>query len=243
MSRFYVPKENIKDNKIFIEGQEAKHVASVMRLCQGDKVVVFDGTGKEYTGFILDINKKRVTVEIVETKISSKVPVSNITLVQSILKKEKMDYIIEKATELGVKEIIPVITDRTVVVYDEPKKIFRQQRWEKIALSSAKQCGRVDVPKIGDVVPFAEVIEHIKEYDTCLFAWLSKDTEPLKNAIEQIRTGNVIVFIGPEGDFTQNEVDMTKQHANVKYVSLGDRVLKGDTAGLYVLSCLNYELF
>ena len=242
MSRFYVPKENVKEDKIFIEGQEAKHIVNVMRLCEGDKVIVFDGTGKEYAGFIRSLDKKRVTVEIVETKISNKDVLNNVTLVQAIPKKEKMDYIVEKATELGVKKIIPVTTDRTVVIFDEPKKIKRKQRWEKIALSAAKQCGRVDVPQINDVVPFIEVMEKLQDYDTCLFAWLSNDTKPLKKVIESTGTGNIIVFIGPEGDFTQDEVEMTKQHANVNFVSLGNRVLKSDTAGLFVLSCLNYEL-
>jgi 16S rRNA (uracil1498-N3)-methyltransferase len=243
MSRFFVNKENVKNNKIFIDGQEAKHLTTVMRLTEGDKVVVFDGTGKEYIGFIQSVNKKNVVVGIIETKISKKEALHNITLVQAIPKKEKMDYIVEKATELGVKKIIPVITDRTIVIFDEPKKIKRKERWERLALAAAKQCNRTDVPEIDDVTDYYQLMETISEYDVCIFAWLSDDTKPLKEVIKDIGKGNIIVFIGPEGDFTESEVDMIKENAKINFVSLGERVLKSDTAGLYVLSCLNYELF
>ncbi len=241
MSRFYVPKEKVKDGYILIDGQEAKHAVTVMRLKESDKVIVFDGTAKEYFGVIEEITKNNVKVKIIKTKelkISDNI---EITLVQAIPKKDKMDYIVEKATELGVKTIIPVISKRTVVVFDDNKKQARHSRWEKIALSAAKQCGRTDVPTVSEIIRYEDVFKKIDEYDICLFAWLSEDTLDFKKCLEGFIGKKIMIFIGPEGDFTLKEATAIKEFKNTHYVSLGKRVLRSDTAGLYMISCLNYQ--
>jgi len=240
MSRFYVPKENVKENTIFIEGQEARHILNVMRLTGGDKVVVFDGTGKEYTGFIKEAKPKSLTVEIISIKTPNKEGIPEITLVQAVPKKGKMDYIVEKATELGVHSIIPVLSERTVVKIEAGKITNRVSRWKKIAGGAAKQCGRVSIPEIGDVQKFYNVVDAIDKYDLSLMACLSEGTIPLKEAISDFETGKIIIFIGPEGDFTPDEIKMAESTSS-RLISLGGRVLKSDTAGLYLLSVLNYE--
>ena len=241
MSRFYVPKEKVKDGYILIDGQEAKHVVTVMRLKENDKVIVFDGTGTEYFGVIENISKIDVKVKIIDKKVSQIQDSVQITLVQALPKKDKMDYIVEKATELGVKKIIPVIAKRTVVIFDDKKRVARKDRWQKIALSAAKQCGRADVPEVSEILNYEDVIKQISEYDICLFAWLSEDTIELKESLKDFSKGKVMIFIGPEGDFTQKEAEAIKKYKNTHYVSLGKRVLRSDTAGLYVISCLNYQ--
>lgn len=240
MSRFYAPKENIKGNLIYIDGREARHILNVMRLGLNDKVTVFDGTGKEYVGFIKQVKPKSLTVEIVETKIPKHEKLPDITLAQSIPKKQKMDYIVEKATELGVSAIIPVITERAAVKPDENKESGRVERWQKIAQEASKQCGRTDIPEIHNIEKFYNVIDSLDGYDAPLLACLYPRSLPLKEVISGIGNGKIIVFIGPEGDFTPEEIVMAEE-ANCRFVSLGQRVLKSDTAGLYVLSVLNYE--
>lgn len=240
MPRFFAPKENIKGNLIYIDGQEARHILNVMRLRENDKVIVFDGTGKEYTGFIKQTKPKSLTVEIISTRAPKVDTLPEITLAQAILKKEKMDYVIEKATELGVHGIIPLVSERTIVRFENDKAIDKLTRWKKIAIEAAKQCGRCDVPEIKDVQKFYNAIDNINNFDLALMGCLSEDTIAFKEAVSDFKTGKIIVFIGPEGDFTPDEILMAKD-TSCKFISLGKRILKSDTAGLFVLSVLNYE--
>jgi len=245
MSRFYVPKEKIDEarNIAVIDGEEAHHVVDVMRLKEPDKVVMFDGTGNEYTGFIKSVDKrsKNVTVEIVKAERPAPARVSEVTLVQAIPKKGKMDTIVDKATELGAGKIKPVITARTVVRPDEAGINKKAARWRKIAVVSAKQCGRADVPEVDEPASYGEVLGGIDEYDLVLVACLSGKTVPLKEAVGDFTSGRVMILVGPEGDFTPEEISLASG-SNVKHVSLGWRVLKSDTAGLFMLSVLGYEL-
>lgn len=240
MARFFSPKNNIKDDLIHIDGQEARHILNVMRLKENDKVVVFDGTGKEYAGFIKQTKPKSLTVEIITTRIPKTEALPNVTLAQAIPKKEKMDYVVEKATELGVAGIIPVVSERTIVRLESDKAINKLARWKKITREAAKQCGRSRVPEIKDVQKFYNVIDNINNFDLALMGCISEEAIGLKEAVSDFKTGKIIVFIGPEGDFTPDEILMAKD-TSCKLISLGKRVLKSDTAGLFVLSVLNYE--
>lgn len=240
MSRFFVPKEAVRGNNIFISGKEAHHILDVMRLKPLDKIVAFDGTGKEYVGFIKDAKRGALTVEIVETKAPLGVETSRITLIQALPKKEKIDYIVEKATELGVAEIIPVITDRTIPRWDASKKSAQAERWRKIAREAAKQCGRADIPHIDRIMPFSESVKGATDYDLALIAALTEETVKLKEALSGFRGGRISIAIGPEGDFTSNEVRLARQ-SGFKPVNLGPRVMKSDTAGLASLAILSYE--
>ena len=241
MSRFYVSPERIKNNLIHIVGREAHHIIDVMRLKETDSVVVFDGTGAEYTGFIKDKSAKKVTVEIVKTKKPILKRRAEITLVQAIPKKAKMDYIVEKATELGVSAIIPIISERTVIRLEDERRRSKVERWKKIAISAAKQCGRADVPLVQDVQKFYFVLDKVNNYDVTLLACLSEEAEKINEALDNFETGRIILFIGPEGDFTPEEITMAKR-TSARFITLGDLVLKSDTAGISALSILNYEL-
>ena len=241
MSRFFAPAQNVKGNLIHIDGQEARHILNAMRLKEGDKVVVFDGTGKEYTGFIKETKPRSLLVEVVSVRTAKSEGLPEITLAQALPKKEKMAHIVEKATELGARRIIPVISERTVVRSGEDRMAGKIARWKKIAVQAAKQCGRADVPAIENAQKFYNLIDTINDFDLALMACLSGNTESMKEAISGFDAGKIIVFIGPEGDFTPRETKMA-ENTSCKFVSLGRRVLKSDTAGLYVLSVLNHEL-
>ncbi|MBN1353516.1 MAG: 16S rRNA (uracil(1498)-N(3))-methyltransferase [Candidatus Omnitrophica bacterium] len=246
MSRFYAPPENINGNFIHINGQEAKHILKVMRLAEDDKVVVFDGTGREYAGFIKEIrpsggiNTKSVIIEIVSTKTPKEDKFPEITLAQCVPKREKMDYIVEKTTELGVSAIIPLVSERTVVDISGKKAADKRARWERIAVEAAKQCGRTDVPEIKNVQKLSCAQGGASDYDLALMACLREDTLQIRDAISGFTGGKIIVFIGPEGDFTPGEIK-TAEETNCRLISLGKRVLKSDTAPIYAISVLNHE--
>ncbi|MFH1798663.1 MAG: RsmE family RNA methyltransferase [Candidatus Omnitrophota bacterium] len=244
MSRFYVPKENIRKNKILIAGAEAHHILDVMRMQDKDKVVVFDGTGNEYTGFIENINRpdKKLIVEIVSTRRPVGERQVEVTLAQAIPRKNKMEHIIEKATELGAGSIIPMITDRTIVRPGPASEKTKHSRWKKIALVASKQCGRAYIPMVEKICEFREIVSRMGQYDLTLFACLSDCSIPLRSALTDFKAGKILVLIGPEGDFTPEEIRISDRD-NCKFVSLGARVLKSDTAGLFVLSVINYNFF
>ncbi|MFA5146318.1 MAG: 16S rRNA (uracil(1498)-N(3))-methyltransferase [Candidatus Omnitrophota bacterium] len=242
MGRFYVPPEAVKGKTVIISGREAHHIINVMRLKRSDGVVTFDGSGREYAGIIKDIRGKTVEVEIISTREPVRGTGLQVTLVQALPKKEKMDYIVEKGTELGVASIIPVMTERTIVDWDGPRRQGAVARWRKIATEAAKQCGRADIPLIADVTELKGFFNAPPERDAGIIAALSEDAAPLKEVLGAYRSARRIsVLIGPEGDFTPHEIKEAKDK-KFRVVNLGPRVLKSDTAGLAVLAIIDYEL-
>ncbi len=240
MSRFYVPKESVEGGRIVIRGKEAHHILDVMRLKKMDKVVTFDGTGKEYFGVIKEADAKSLIVEITDTRVLRSDKRAFITLIQAIPKKDKMDYIIEKGTELGVDAIMPVISERTIVDWDEKKKALSVERWKRIALEASKQCGRADIPEIGIIRDYNDMIGLNTCFDLAMIAALSEEARPLRDVLAGFGAGKVAVAIGPEGDFVPAEIE-TARNAGFKLINLGSRVLKSDTAGLAVLAIMSYE--
>ncbi len=240
MSRFYVNKESIKTTSIYISGKEAHHILGVMRLKLLDDVVVFDGTGKEYAGVIKKADRKSLEVEIKEIRNAPRKEFHIVTLIQAIPKKEKMDYICEKATELGVFSIIPVTTERTIPDWGSEKKASLVERWRRIGREAAKQCGRLDIPEVRPIMPVEEAIKAVNGYDLKLIAALNNKTIELKDALKSCKSAKKAIAIGPEGDFTAEEIDAAVK-SNFLIVNLGPLTLKSDTAGLAVLSVMNYE--
>jgi 16S rRNA (uracil1498-N3)-methyltransferase len=240
MSRFYVTKESVKGDRIVISGKEAHHILDVMRLKVSDEVVVFDGSGREYTGIVKAADRKSLEVRIKSARESSAGRSPFITLIQAIPKKAKMDYIAEKATELGVSRIIPVTTERTIPEWNDAKKASVVDRWRRIVREAAKQCGRPDIPEVSRVMSINEAVGGFKEYNLKLIAVLNDRAIKLKDALKNGSGAKIAVAIGPEGDFTPEEAEDALK-ADFKIVSLGPRVLKSDTAALAALSMINYE--
>jgi 16S rRNA (uracil1498-N3)-methyltransferase len=241
VSRFYVKPTSIRGNTIHVSGDEAHHAIDVMRLKKGDHIVTFDGEGKEYEGTITNVTKAGVIAEILTTKTTDNERSLTITLAQAIPKKAKIDFIVEKATELGLTAIIPLHTARTIVTLSGEKKASKQKRWEKIARVASKQCGRLTVPTIHPVSAFDDVITTSNDYDLALMACLDATTQDIKRVLDGFGGTKIIVFIGPEGDFTKEEIE-TAREAGCTLISLGPRVLRVDTAALNVLSILRYAL-
>lgn len=243
MNRFYVSPECVDAarNRIHVSGAEAHHIIDVMRMGENDKVVIFDGTGSQYTGFIEKVDRKRreLLVRIIKAEMPVPERMPEIYLAQAIPKKGKMDYIVEKSVELGVHAIIPVITDRTLVRPDRGSSLEKPARWRKIASETSKQCGRAYIPAVADIARFDDIMALARTNDISLMACLSENTVSLKKAMENFVSGKILVMIGPEGDFTPEEAQMASENS-FKLVSLGKNILKSDTAGLFVLSAIRY---
>ena len=242
MSRFFSPPESVKGDKIFIEGKEAHHLLKVMRLKTGDEVIIFDGQGKEYQGIIIEERKKSAVVRILSEKKLKKSEELRVTLAQALPARGKMDYLVEKATELGVDEIIPLKTKRSVVKINNGKAELIRRRWEKIAISASKQCGRLKLPVISRIIKFSQALEKAAEFDLVLFPCLSLKANPLGKVLEDGgKIQKVLVFIGPEGGFSKEEIKQA-EFAGCKLVTLGLNVLKSDTAGIAALAILKFGI-
>jgi len=240
MSRFYVRPEDIKGDIILVSREEAHHIVDVMRMDAGDDIVAFDGTGREYFGRILSVFKGSLKIKIEKINNVRKASRIFVTLAQALPKRAKMDFIVEKATELGADEIIPLVTERTIARLTKDKQPRKGEHWQEVAISASKQCGRADIPKVRPSSKFKDVLNEAKNYDIAMMACLNENTRPLKEVIANFEGRKMLIMIGPEGDFSRKEIEAAAS-SGIKLVSLGRLVLRVDTAAIYLLSVLNYE--
>ncbi|MFH1777915.1 MAG: 16S rRNA (uracil(1498)-N(3))-methyltransferase [Candidatus Omnitrophota bacterium] len=240
MFRFYVPPENIKDNTIEISGTEAHHLTHVLRKKIGEKIIIIDGQGKEYLTKIRKIHGQKITADVLSAK--SILPEKlNLTLACALAKGNRIDYVVEKCTELGVKKIIPLLTKNTVVKIERDGK-KKLNRWQKIAISAAKQCGCTMLPEITPVMNFKEVLPQISQYELSLIAAPGYNGITFKQITQKFKQLNdVLVFIGPEGDFSKAEIKEAVV-AGCEVFGLGKNILRTDTAAIVAsaLFCLYY---
>jgi len=240
MARFYVPQPRIENGMLKVEGDEVKHIRKVLRLKGGDEISVFDGLGKEFEGVIVEEGLSTVLLRIKNVYSSRRDSPLKVTLAQSLLKGEKMDYLIQKATELGVEEIIPFLSSRSVPLLERSKRLKRHQRWEKIAIEASKQCGREVVPRVESFQDYSEMLQKVSPSALCLIL-LEREGVKLKEILERSKERKRIFFvIGPEGGFSEAEVDEAKRAGFVP-VTLGRRILRAETASLCFLSIVQYE--
>jgi len=240
MARFYVPQPRIEDGMLKVEGDEVKHIRKVLRLKAGDEISVFDGLGNKFEGDIVEEGLSSVVVRVKSVHSSKSDSPLEVTLSQSLLKGEKMDYLIQKATELGVGEIIPFLSSRSVPLLEKARRLKRHQRWEKIAIEASKQCGRGIVPRIKSLQDYSEMLQKASPDALRLILWEREGTK-LKEILERSKERKRIFFVvGPEGGFSEGEVDEAKG-AEFIPVTLGRRILRAETASLCFLSILQYE--
>jgi 16S rRNA (uracil1498-N3)-methyltransferase len=240
MARFYVPQPKIERGMLRVEGDEVRHIRKALRLKAGDEVVVFDGAAREYEGTIVKEGSSSVVI-MVQNVVSSKSDSPlGIALSQSLLKGEKMDYLIQKATELGVNRIIPFFSSRTIPLLEESRRLKRHDRWKRIAVEASKQCGRGVVPKIDPLQDFFEMVQTATQDSLRLILW-EKEGVRLKEILKGLKEKKKIFFvIGPEGGFTQEEVEHARKEGFIP-VNLGRRILRSETSSLCLLSILQYE--
>jgi 16S rRNA (uracil1498-N3)-methyltransferase len=240
MARFYVPHPQIEDGILRVEGDEVRHIRKVLRLRAGDALSIFDGSGKEYEGTLVKEGSASVSIRVQTIFPSQRESDLEIIFAQSLLKGEKMDYLIQKATELGVKRIVPFISSRSIPSLEKKKRIDRHRRWEKIAIGASKQCGRGIVPMIDPLQEYPQILQSVPRETLRLILW-EEGGKRLKEVLKKLEQETAVFFlVGPEGGLTKEEVE---QATRVDFIpiTLGERVLRSETAGLCLLSVLQYE--
>jgi 16S rRNA (uracil1498-N3)-methyltransferase len=248
--RFFISPDQAAGDGIVITGEDVRHIATVLRMKTGDELLLCDGQGTEYSVTITSVERTAVATRVLSAANRS-LPSPRITLCQGIPKSDKMDLIVQKATELGVASILPVVTERTIVkLKDEEKRVAR---WQKICREAAMQSNRVDIPRVEQVQKLAAFLDGLAqppqpaatgataaERALLLLPW-EDGTGPIKHLLRAIpRPAAIVAIIGPEGGLSAKEAGMA-QDRGFHLVSLGRNILRTETAALAVLSMIQYE--
>ncbi len=236
MIKLFLPPEELTTKQITITGEQARYLSLVHRIKPGEQLIIFDGLGNRYTCKILQSRKKEVIAEQMKKEpYSAESPIA-ITLAQGIAKGDKMDLIIQKSTELGIKKIIPLITKRTQIRHTD-----KTDRWRKIALSASQQSGRGKIPDVTEPVSFKEFFEK-QETDRGIILSEEEKERNLKKILNDFQGAiEITLLVGPEGGFSKEEKSTAIQKGFVS-VSLGPRILRTETAPITALSIIQYEL-
>lgn len=244
MHRFMVTPEYIQNGIISLTGEDLKHLRQVLRLESGDIIRVFDGNGNEYEAELLTVEKNIAKAKVLFSFRSETEPKTRVTLFQGLPKGEKMDLIIQKAVELGVYKIVPVITQRSIVQLDKKDREKKAERWSKIAREATKQCRRATVPEITPPINFDEAINHHDKYEASLLLYENEEKKCLKELLKCYtisNISNIALYIGSEGGFSEQEVERCIA-LGYNVAGLGKRILRAETAAISVLAIIMYEM-
>jgi 16S rRNA (uracil1498-N3)-methyltransferase len=241
MHRFFIKQDDITNDKIMIENEDVQHISKVLRLKEGENIILCDQKGTDYNVVIESISKQIVKTTIISKEPSKGEPTIDVVLYQGIPKSTKMDLIIQKCTEMGITRVVPVFTNRTIVKLesekDEAKKVAR---WTKIAEEAAKQSARGIVPHIEMPMNLEKALMDSRKLDITLIPYELERDMSVKAALQGKIAKSVGFFVGPEGGFDTSEIDRAKQN-NVTPVTLGSRIMRTETAGFAMLTCIMYE--
>lgn len=236
MQKFFVNTCDIDQNEIVLDGNNAKHISFSLRMAVGERIVVCDGRGNDCTCEITRITGERVFAAVIERSANLAEPPYRAVLYQALAKGEKMDYIIQKAVEFGVGEIVPFESSRCIARLKEGSVEKKLTRWQRIAEEAAKQCGRGVIPQVSLPVSYREALMRASADEVCFMCYESEE----QCSIGELEKGkNYSFLIGPEGGFSPEEVDAARS-AGVTSVSLGKRILRCESASGFVLACLSY---
>ena len=240
MAKFFVSNDLIKDDKVFIDGENANHIINVLRCKIDEEIEISTGDGYDYICKIEEISKESLVVKIIDCFGNESEPNIKITLYQGLPKADKMELIIQKCIELGIDEIVPINTDRSIVKLSgkEDKKIIR---WNKIAESAAKQSRRGKIPKVTNIINFDDAINKAKENDFNIIPYEKERVNTIKNITKNLNGTKIGVFIGPEGGFSESEIENAIKNS-ILPITLGKRILRTETAGFITTAILLYEL-
>ena len=243
MQHFFVTPDQVKEDHIYIEGSDVNHMKNVLRMRAGEEVMVSDGNNRKYLCEVEGYEPDLAVLKIQEKGVVDTELPSQIYLFQGLPKQDKMELIVQKAVELGVYQVIPVATKRSVVKLDAKKAEKKTERWQQIAQSAAKQAGRGYIPEVHSVMTYKEAMEYARKLDVVLIPYeLAEGMEETKKMIRQIQPGQSVgIFIGPEGGFEIEEVEEAI-NAGAKEITLGKRILRTETSGLTTLSVLMFHL-
>jgi 16S rRNA (uracil1498-N3)-methyltransferase len=247
MHRFYIAPNEWNPDAPAMRGGEAHHARDVLRLKRGDKVVLFNGRGRELTAEITALDSSEVHLRRLHESATPALA-CRITLAQAIPKGKNMDLIVQKAVEIGASEIAPLVSDRTIVHLDDESAAQKQTKWQTIAIEAAKQCGQNWLPEVRAPQKLAQFLQHAPRFDLQLIGSLQPDARHLKKILADYTHAHtdalpatVLMLVGPEGDFTPAELSLARSHG-CQPITLGPIILRVETAAIYCLSILSYEL-
>lgn len=240
MHRFYVNHNQLTAQTVRITGPDVNHIKNVLRMKTGEEFIICNGQGKDYYCIIDRISESEITASVQAITDTGSELTSRITLFQGLPKSDKMELIIQKAVELGVYEIVPVMTRRVIVKLDDKKKEEKKlERWQAIAEGAAKQSGRGIIPTIKPVQTYAQAIDYAKTLDKNIIPYENaKGMQNTRRIMNELTNNKTIgIFIGPEGGFEELEIERAMQ-AGIEPITLGKRILRTETAGLAVLAMM-----
>jgi len=240
MPRFLLPPEAWGAETAVLTGEEAKHASQVLRVRRGDKVTVFDGEGRSANAEVLDVSRHELRLRLGEQR-QREVSKPTMVLAQAVTKGKTMDLIVQKAVELGVSRIQPLLTRHAVVQLDDEDAEKKASKWQRVALEACKQCGQDRVPRVDAPVDFRPWLANSGS-GLRLIASLAEGAQPLKKILREREEApdEVVLLVGPEGDFSAIETREALA-AGFLPVSLGDIVLRAETAAFFVLAAVRYE--
>lgn len=247
MQRYFIDPAQFGDKVVSITGEDARHIGKVMRSKPEDKLIVTDGNAREALVEIVEIEAQQVTARIIEMLEASGEPRVQVTVAQSLPKGDKMEIVIQKCTEIGASSFQPFMSERTVVQYDPKKEEKRTARWRKIAKEAAEQAHRSKIPAIESPASWKELLAKLPEYDLACVCYEKEHGQQLRDVLKPFaqRLGigapsRVMIMIGPEGGFTEQEIEQLEAAGAVS-IGLGRRILRTETAGMAALTCIMYE--
>src|SRR5437667_4094092 len=246
MHRFHISPENWSPDALRLSGAEAHHAGDVLRMKRGDRAVLFNGRGREITDEIVDLSGDEVHFRRLQ---ETETPPfrCRITLGQAVAKGKNMDLIVQKAFEIGAAEIAPLISERTIVDLDKKEAEQKKAKWQQIAIEAAKQCGQNWLPQVNAPRKLKDFFSDAGNFDLRLIGSLQPDAIHFKKILgdytdqHRDRPKSVLMLVGPEGDFTPAELALAKTHGCLP-ITLGPIILRVETAAIYCLSVLSYEL-
>lgn len=244
MSNFFIDSGNIDGENAYVTGSDVNHIKNVLRMKESDEIKLSTGDGLLYTAKISEFLPDRIVCRIIDCEGDKSELPAKIVLFQGLPKKDKMELIIQKAVELGVSEIVPVMMKRTIVKLEDNKKEQKKlERWRTISLTAAKQSGRAIVPEVSDFITFNEAVKQAKGLEYNLIPYENeKGMERARELIKELKDKKSIgIFIGPEGGISEDELELAI-NAGAKPISLGNRILRTETAGLALVSVIAFEI-
>jgi 16S rRNA (uracil1498-N3)-methyltransferase len=258
MNRFFVSKNCFHHDKVVLVGKDQTHqIRDVLRLSEGEHIIILDNEGLEYDVVLTKVRRQEVVGQIIANRPASGEPMVQITLFQSLLGRDKFELVLQKCTEVGVSAFVPVVTERSLV-RDTTIKPEKFARWQKIITEAAEQSHRGRIPEMSNPLPLDQALNQIVDFDCRFIAWPAKGgfdtvqgfalpaegTVTLQQALRSICKGvpeTVALMIGPEGGFSQQEVELAKKSGAIP-ITLGQRILRTETAAIVASALILYEL-
>lgn len=239
MPHFFISSQNINGNKVLITGPLVRHLRDSLRMKVGDKVHLIDQEMRGYYAILTELGRTNIKGEITGRD-EGRTPNLTVTLIQATIKNKRMDLIIQKATELGVNEIIPIISERSVVRPNLSGGMANLRRWQTIAEEAAQQSNRWDIPSVLPPVTLLDYLDSAPMYDLAIILWEREEEQTMKGVLR--KGGRRIgLLVGPEGGFTETEVGKARESGFIP-VSLGRGTLRSETAAIAAISIIQYEI-